>query len=81
MITITTTSVTLSCAAIADAIQYDFEIWYDKDGAWQYYYTYSPATSLQTFWPTVDNTDCRWRVRAENENGVGAWSGWRTFNY
>ncbi len=77
--TIATAAVTLSCAGIADAVQYDFEIWYDNGGTWQYYYTYSPAAPSQTFWPAVNDTAYRWRVRAENENGAGAWSIWRTF--
>jgi hypothetical protein len=79
--TITTSAVTLSCAAIANAFRYDFEIWHDNGGAWQYYYTYSPATPSQTFWPAVDNTVYRWRVRAENESGVGTWSVWSTVNF
>ena len=79
--TITASSVTLSCNAIADAIQYDFEIQYDSGGTWKYYYTYSPATPSQTFWPAVHNTAYRWRVRAENEVGVGEWINWRTFNF
>jgi hypothetical protein len=79
--TITTASVTLSCDAIADVFQYEFEIWYHDGSTWKYYYTYSPATSSQTFWPAVDDTSYRWRVRAENDIGVGEWSVWSTFNF
>jgi hypothetical protein len=79
--TITTGSVTLACNAIVDALQYEFEIWYDNGGTWQYYFTYAPAGPSQTFWPAVDNTAYRWRVRAENAVGVGAWSDWSIFNF
>jgi hypothetical protein len=79
--TITTASVTLSCDAIADVFQYEFEIWYHDGSTWKYYYTYTPANSSQKFWPAVDNTSYRWRVRAENDVGVGEWSVWSTFNF
>jgi hypothetical protein len=79
--TIATSAVTLSCAVIADAFQYEFEIWYEDGSTWQYYYTYTPSIPSQTFWPAVDNTTYRWRVRAENVNGVGEWSVWTTFNF
>jgi hypothetical protein len=79
--TITTASVTLACDAIADAFQYEFEIWYHNGSIWKYYYTYATATPSQKFWPAVNDTTYRWRVRAENDNGVGEWSVWRTFNF
>ncbi len=79
--TITTSAVTLSCAVIADAIEYEFEIGYDDGVTWQYYYTYSAITNSQTFWPVFDDTIYRWRVRAENTYGLGEWSDWVTFNF
>ena len=77
--TVTTAAATLACKAITDASQYEFEIWYDDAGLWHYYYTYSSQTAEQTFWPVFDDTIYRWRVRAENESGAGAWSDWHTF--
>ena len=79
--TITTSAVTLSCAEITDAIRYDFEIGYDDGVTWHYYHTYSPTMNAQTFWPVVDNTTYRWRVRAENSFGWGEWSVWTTFDF
>ena len=79
--TITTSSVTLSCNAIADASQYDFEISYWNGSTWQYYYTYSPTTNSQTFWPSVPGTAYQWRVRAQNAYGWGDWSAWVNFDF
>ena len=53
---ITTSSVTLSVEAIDGASTYELEIWYWGGTEWQYYYTYRPAESQQTFWPAFDNT-------------------------
>jgi hypothetical protein len=79
--TITTSSVTLTVDPISDATQYDFEIEYLSGGTWTYYYTYSGTAPSRTFWPAVDNTSYRWRARAQNEQGWGAWSGRATFTF
>lgn len=79
--TITTSSVTLSCNAVSGALQYQFEIEYWSGSAWQYYYTYTPSTGSQTFWPTVHSTNYRWRVRAQNDNDWGAWSAYADFYF
>jgi hypothetical protein len=80
-VTITTSSVTLSCNAISDATQYQFEIHYWSGSAWQYYYTYTSSTSSQTFWPSVHGTSYQWRVRAQNAHGWGAWSAYADFYF
>jgi hypothetical protein len=36
---------------------------------------------MQTFWPAYANRQYRWRVRAQNQEGWGAWSTWATFNF
>jgi hypothetical protein len=79
--TITTSSVTLSCDPITDAIQYEFEISYSEGVEWLYYYSYSSSTNSQTFWPAHDDTAYRWRVRASNGHGWGAWSAEADFNF
>lgn len=79
--TITTSSVTLSCNAISGATVYQFEIGYWDGGAWQSYYTYTSSTNSQTFWPAYDDTAYRWRVRAQNAHGWGAWSAYADFNF
>ncbi|MEE9598006.1 MAG: GH25 family lysozyme [Acidiferrobacterales bacterium] len=79
--TITTSAVTLSANAIANTTGYEFEIGYWDGGAWRYYYTYAPANNTQTFWPVYANRQYRWRVRAQNQEGWGAWSTWATFNF
>ncbi|MFQ5544754.1 MAG: hypothetical protein ACE5FE_02130 [Acidiferrobacterales bacterium] len=79
--TITTSAVALSANAITDATRYQFEIEYWDGVAWRYYYTYAPASNAQTFWPVYANSQYRWRVRAQNQEGWGEWSAWATFNF
>jgi hypothetical protein len=80
-VTITTSSVSLSCDAISGVSEYEFEIEYESGGSWYYYYTYSKTSNSATFWPQVQNTRYRWRVRARNAHGWGPWSGWATFRF
>jgi hypothetical protein len=78
---ITTTSVTLALDTIADATRYEFDIQYSDGTTWRHYYTYTRTTSAQTFWPVFDDTEYRWRARAENAMGWGAWSAWAGFDF
>jgi hypothetical protein len=79
--TITTTSVTLSVSPIAGATNYEFEIWYQNMGVFDYYYTYSTTTNSQTFWPSFDDIPYQWKARAKNGSGWGEWSDFSTFNF
>jgi hypothetical protein len=79
--TITASSVTLACDPIMDAGEYEFEISYSNGVEWLYYYTYVSSTNSQTFWPAHDDTAYRWRVRAANGYGWGAWSAEAEFNF
>lgn len=74
-------SVTLAVEAIAGSTQYDFEIGYWDGVSWRSYYTYSPSTPSQTFWPAYADTSYRWRARAENSFGAGEWSVWSHFDF
>ena len=74
-------SVTLVVEAVAGATQYDFEIGYWDGVSWQTYYTYSPSTPSQTFWPAYADIAYRWRARAENSFGTGELSVWSHFDY
>ena len=78
---ITTSSVTLRADTVADATGYEFEIGYQVDDTWLYYYTYAVATNAQTFWPVYDDTAYRWRVRAQNAQGWSPWSAWASFDF
>jgi hypothetical protein len=80
-VTITTSSVTLSCNAISGASQYEFEIHYWSGSDWQYYFTYTSSTNTQTYWPSVHGTSYQWRVRAQNSNGWGPWSADAEFHF
>jgi len=79
--TITTSSVTLLCDAIAGVTEYEFKIEYEGASGWKYYYSYSSSASAQTFWPQYDDTRYRWQVRARNAQGWGPWSEWAVFNF
>jgi hypothetical protein len=78
---ISTSSVTLSCDAISGVTEYEFVIEYESGGNWLYYYTYSSNSCSTTFWPQIDDTRYRWKVRARNAQGWGPWSVWATFNF
>jgi hypothetical protein len=78
---ITTSSVTLSCNPISGADQYQFEISYWDGAVWRYYYTYTSSSNSQTFWPAYDDVPYRWRVRASNGTGWGAWSAEAEFSF
>ncbi|NIR45477.1 MAG: hypothetical protein GWN99_13805 [Gemmatimonadetes bacterium] len=80
-VTITTGSVTMSCNAVTGATSYEFAIEYLSGGVWRTYYTYSSDSNAKTFWPVHADTTYRWRVRARNGHGWGAWSGWAEFYF
>lgn len=79
--TLTTSSVTLSSVPISGATQYEFEIWYQTGGVFDYYYTYSATTSSKTFWPAFADTRYQWKMRARNAYGWGEWSAFSTFDF
>jgi hypothetical protein len=76
---ISTSAVTLSCYPIAGATNYEFEIEYQKSGEWTEYHTYRAIENSKIFWPYVENTRYRWRVRAQNGVGWGERSVWAYF--
>ena len=78
---VTASPVTLSADPVADASGYEIAIEYWDGTSWQVYYTYAPTTSAQTFWPYYADTAYRWRIRAENAAGFGAWSAWAELDF
>jgi len=60
---------------------YEVDIDYASGANWVSYYTYDTSSASQTFWPQIDPATYRWRVRAQNEAGWGAWSAFATFDY
>jgi len=74
-----TQDVTLSWSAVDGAGGYEVSIEWSNKGLWQDYYTYNPSAAKTTFWPQVDATKYRWRVRAKMGAGNGAWSTWAEF--
>ncbi|MBN2497964.1 MAG: hypothetical protein JXR96_25445 [Deltaproteobacteria bacterium] len=73
--------VTLSCNAIASASSYAFEIEMLSGGSYGAYYTYTAGSASKTFYPAVDGTTYRFRVRASNAAGWGANSAWAYFDF
>lgn len=61
---LTSSSVTMSCAAVTGATSYEFAIEYLVSGAWKTYYTYAPTLPRQTFYPQ-SKTSYRFTVRAK----------------
>ena len=74
-----TDGVTLSSDSVAGASEYEFEIERHNGYRWESYYTYSPGSSAKKFWPAVNDSAYRWRVRAKTSSGWTDRSGWNTF--
>jgi hypothetical protein len=77
---LTGSSVQLGCDALGGATAYEFEIEYRSGSAFRPYFVYLRGEAGVTFWPTVRNTDYRWRVRARSAPGFGPWSSWAQFS-
>ncbi|MBI1948795.1 MAG: hypothetical protein HYS27_24120 [Deltaproteobacteria bacterium] len=72
---VTSTNVTLSCAAIAGASDYAFTIeTRDAAGALHPYFSYQRTAPAATFWPQLRNATYVWRVRARSNGAWGPWS-------
>lgn len=71
--------VTMSCDAVSGASDYEFEIDYYDGTGWRGYYVYETGDNAKTFWPYVDNTPYRWRVRAYTSSGWTDYSRWNVF--
>ncbi len=78
--TITTSSVTLSASAVANATSYQLAIESKSAGTWTSYYTYTTTSSTKTFAPQPRGRDYRFRVRAMVGGTYGGWSSYATFH-
>jgi len=76
-----TESVRVLCDTEPGAHSYAFDIEHYKNGKWVGYYTYQTSDNARQFDPIFDGRFYRWRVRAEDADGWGAWSQWATFEY
>ena len=79
--TVSTSSVALDWADVSGATSYEVTLLYWTGSAWATYYTYSPTSSSQTYWPAVHFTYYAWHVRAKNGSGAGSWSPWAYFYF
>lgn len=80
-ISVSTSAVPLDWVDVSGASSYEVEILYWTGSSWATYYTYTPSSSAQTFWPQVHFTYYAWKVRAKNSTGAGSWSGWAYFYF
>jgi len=78
---VTSSPVTLSCSAVANATNYEFAIENQAGTSWTPYFTYAGTTATRSFYPQKHATTYRWRVRAKVAGAFGAWSNWATFTY
>ncbi len=78
--TVTTSSVTLSCAPVTSATSYQFAIDSASGSSWVAYYTYSGATASRVFYPQTRGIDYRFRVRAMVSSTWSSWSSYATFH-
>ncbi|MBW2456138.1 MAG: hypothetical protein JRI68_16585, partial [Deltaproteobacteria bacterium] len=76
-----TDEVRLLCDTIPGATDYAFQIEHFNGSQFIPYYTYETKENARFFIPSLDNRVYRWRVRAHNGDGWGAWSAWAQFEY
>jgi hypothetical protein len=68
-------------ATIPRATLYQLAVERWTGSAWITYYTYSNPNAFVKFNPVTPNSYYRFRVRAQNTHGWGAWSSWSAFAY
>lgn len=73
--------VRMIASTITGATRYEFAVESWNGSAYAAYYTWTSATSARSFSPNVPGTTYRFRVRATNGSGAGAWSAWSYFQY
>ena len=65
--------------AVPGAAGYEFDVEYYQRGRWLDYVTFKATDSAVRFSPAVRNRVFRFRARAQNDSGFGAWSGYAYF--
>lgn len=63
----------------ATSYQLSVERW--TGSSWTAYYTWTNPNAFVRFSPATANSIYRFRVRAQNAHGWGAWSSWSSFDY
>lgn len=61
---------------VPGATQYAFEVQHHAAGQFKPYYVLSSSTNARRFNPSLDDRVYRFRARAKNAHGWGAWSDW-----
>ncbi len=78
--TVTTASTTLTWSDVGGT-SHQLLMEVGSGGVWSYYWTWTMTPESFTVWPQSPGKDYRWRVRAKNATGWGAWSAWATFYF
>ncbi len=76
--TVTASSTTLTWSNVGGS-SHQLHMENGNGGAWSYYWTWTMTPASFTVWPQTAGKEYRWRVRAKNGTGWGAWSAWATF--
>lgn len=74
-------TVRLLTDTVPGASQYAFEIQSWNGSAYVPYFTFAAAQNAQRFSPSFHDRVYRWRARAKNADGWGAWSAWATYEF
>jgi hypothetical protein len=78
--TVTASSTTLTWSDVGGT-SHQLLMQVGSPGAWNYYWTWTMTPESFTVWPQSAGQNYRWRVRAKNGTGWGAWSAWATFYF
>ncbi len=79
---VSSSSVTLSCDAVAGASEYQFTIeTRDAAGALHPYFSYQRSANSVSFWPQLRNSTYVWRVRSKSGGSYGPWSSDASFTW
>lgn len=73
-------AVAMHWGAVSGAHSYQVQVERKVGSAWVLLHTYATTATSLVFVPPVAHSDYRWRVRAVNGAGPGAFSGWAVFH-
>jgi hypothetical protein len=78
---VTTEYVRPTAPAIREATSYEIELESWNGSQFEAYWTTSEEVSAVTVFPVHHDRAYRWRMRARNQHGAGAWSAWASFDF
>lgn len=78
---VTTEYVRPTAPAIREASSYEIELESWNGSQFEPYWTTTEEVSAVTVFPVHHDRAYRWRMRARNQHGFGAWSAWASFDF